>query len=292
MQNLLNEITSEQFTKMDLEGYRISSVEREYAELKQRWIVVESQQKKALDLKQLDKKVEKVTLQAQKQLQQLSRQEFACEEDTWTAITKLEKRLEWHHLKDISVVEKCHYSHRGKPRQHEQPTRRSYHVQATLTLNIEKVEALPQRAGRFVLATNHLDNQSLRDEELLIQYKQQQGDECGFRFLKDPLFLASSVFLKTPERIMALAFIMALCLLVYNLGQRQLRMALSEKNKTVLNQLKKPIQNPTLRWIFQCFQGIHWVGSDNGSQIINLTLERERILRFFGATTFKYYLFL
>ena len=91
---------------------------------------------------------------------------------------------------------------------------------------------------------------------------------------------------------MALAFIMALCLLVYNLGQRQLRMALSEKNKTVLNQLKKPIHNPTLRWIFQCFQGIHWVGSDNGSRIINLTLERERILRFFGATTCKYYLFL
>ena len=132
----------------------------------------------------------------------------------------------------------------------------------------------------------------MRDEELLIQYKQQQGVERGFRFLKDPLFLASSVFLKTPERIMALAFIMALCLLVYNLGQRQLRMALSEKNKTVLNQLKKPIQNPTLRWIFQCFQGIHWVGSDNGSRIINLTLERERILRFFGATTCKYYLFL
>lgn len=95
------------------------------------------------------------------------------------------------------------------------------------------------------MATNRLDNQSLRDEELLIQYKQQQGVERGFRFLKDPLFLASSVFLKTPERIMALAFIMALCLLVYNLGQRQLRMALSEKNKTVLNQLKKPIQNPT-----------------------------------------------
>ena len=188
MQNLLNEITSEQFTKMDVEGYRISSVEREYAELKQRWIVVESQQKKALDLKQLDKKVEKVTLQAQKQLQQLSRQEFACEEDTWTAITKLEKRLEWHHLKDISVVEKCHYSHRGKPRQHEQPTRRSYHAQATLTLNIEKVEALPQRAGRFVLATNHLDNQSLRDDELLSNISNSKELSVVFAFLKTLFF--------------------------------------------------------------------------------------------------------
>ncbi|MBC1195828.1 transposase [Microcystis aeruginosa BLCCF158] len=74
-----------------------------------------------------------------------------------------------------------------------------------------------------VLATNQLDKESGRDEQLLVHYKQQQGIERGFRFLKDPLFFASSLFLKTPERIMALALIMALCLLVYNLGQRQLR---------------------------------------------------------------------
>jgi transposase len=51
---------------------------------------------------------------------------------------------------------------------------------------------------------------SLSDEQMLVHYKQQQGVERGFRFLKDPLFFASSVFLKTPERIMALTFIMAL----------------------------------------------------------------------------------
>jgi len=39
--------------------------------VKQRWIVVESEQKKALDLKQLTKKKEKATAQAQRQLQQL-----------------------------------------------------------------------------------------------------------------------------------------------------------------------------------------------------------------------------
>lgn len=39
--------------------------------------------------------------------------------------------------------------------------------------------------------------------------------ECDFRFLKDPLFLASSVFVKKPERVVALGFIMVLCLLVY-----------------------------------------------------------------------------
>jgi hypothetical protein len=49
----------------------------------------------------------------------------------------------------------------------------------------------------------------------LKEYKAQQGTERGFRFLKDPLFFASSVFLKTPKRIAALDMIMALCLLVY-----------------------------------------------------------------------------
>ena len=207
-----------------------------------------------------------------------------------TALNQWEKSLEWYCLQDICVVEKCHYSHRGKPRLHEQPTRRSYHAQATLSLNSDTVYASQRQAGRFVLATNQLDKGLFSDEELLVHYKQQQGIERGFRFLKDPLFFASSVFLKTPERIMALAFIMALCLLVYSLGQRQLRRVLEEQGETVPNQLGKPTQRPTLRWIFQCLKGIHLVVLDNTSQIINLTLEREKILRFFGATTCQYYL--
>ena len=290
VQDAVSQLASEQFITTDLEGYRLTSLESEYGGVKQRWIVVDSEQKKALDLKQLTKKTEKATAQAQRQLEQLQRQEFACREDALTALSRWEKSLEWHLLQDLTVVEKCHYGHRGKPRPHEQPIRRSYHAQATFSLNSAKVQASERAAGRFVLATNQLDGDSLSDEQLLVHYKQQQGVERGFRFLKDPLFFASSVFLKTPERIMALSFIMVLCLLVYSLGQRQLRLALAEQEETVPNQLGKPTQRPTLRWIFQMLRGVHWVVLDNCPQIINLTLERERILRFFGATTCQYYL--
>ena len=290
VQDLLSELASEQFITTDLDGYRLTSVGNEYGGVKQRWIVVESEQKKALDLKQLTKAIEKATAQAEKQLSQLQRQEFACREDALTALSQWEKSLELHHLEDLSVVEKCHYSHRGKPRLHEQPIRLSYHVQATLSLNRLKVELAERAAGRFVLATNQLDEDSESDEQLLVHYKQQQGVERGFRFLKDPLFFASSVFLKTPERIMALSFIMVLCLLVYSLGQRKLRLALAEQEETVPNQLGKPTSRPTLRWIFQMLKGVHWVVLENCPQIINLTIERERLLRFFGATTCQYYL--
>ena len=74
--------------------------------------------------------------------------------------------------------------------------------------------------------------------------------------LKDPLFLASSVFVKKPERIVALSLVMVLCLLVYRLAEHRLREQLAETGLTVPNQVSKPINRPTLRWIFQCFEGI------------------------------------
>ena len=54
------------------------------------------------------------------------------------------------------------------------------------------------------MATNILDEQRLSPEQVLATYKEQGGVERGFRFLKDPVFLASSVFVKKPERVIAL----------------------------------------------------------------------------------------
>ncbi len=45
--------------------------------------------------------------------------------------------------------------------------------------------------------------------------------------------------------------LMALYLLVYNLGYRQLRSSLKTEKSTVKNQLNKPTESPNLRWIFQ-----------------------------------------
>ena len=71
--------------------------------------------------------------------------------------------------------------------------------------------------------------------------------ERGFRFLKDPLFLASSVFVKKPERIMALSFIMVLCLLIYRLAEFRLRSRLEETQQTIPDQVYKPTARPTMR---------------------------------------------
>ena len=81
----------------------------------------------------------------------------------------------------------------------------------------------------------------------------------GFRFLKDPSFFTSSLFVKLPRRIESLMFIMTLSLLVYSIAQRKLRNSLIENNSTLPDQLKKPTQTPTLKWIFKLLKGINVV---------------------------------
>ena len=79
-------------------------------------------------------------------------------------------------------------------------------------------------------------------------------------------------------------------MLVYTLGQRQLRQALAHAEETIPNQLKKPTSTPTLRWIFQCFQAVHLVELNHQQQVSNLTDARLWILRFLGSACQKYYL--
>jgi transposase len=124
---------------------------------------------------------------------------------------------------------------------------------------------------------------------MISEYKAQQSCERGFGFLKDPLFFTDSIFIKSPERIEALAMIMGLCLLVYTLAQRQIRAALSASNSTVKNQLGKSINNPTLRWIFECFQSIHLVTLNQETDIYNLNTERNFILTFLPEYCRRYY---
>ena len=102
-------------------------------------------------------------------------------------------------------------------------------VRCRIQAHLERDEAAIaedlEYSGRYILATNVL---KLKGDELLTEYKGRQSVERGFRFLKEPLFFASSVFVKSPRRVAAIAMVMGLCLLIYALGERSLRRALEE----------------------------------------------------------------
>lgn len=287
---LVTQLSEQALEPMGIAGYRVATVCHTYGGVRQRWVVVESEARKQADRKQLAATLERVTTQKQAELDKLCAQEFACAADAETALEQFQRRLKWHQLSPITVVTKRHYERPGKPKRGTPPSRLSYQGQATLKLNPTVVAQHQQRAGRFILATNVLAIEVLSAGAALQEYKEQQGSERGFRFLKDPLFFTTSVFLKSAERIMALGLIMGLSLMVYNLGQRQLRQALQQAEQTLPNQLGQGTQTPTLRWIFQCFMAVHYVVLNGAPQIVNLNDDRCRILQFLGAPCRRYYL--
>ena len=134
---------------------------------------------------------------------------------------------------NIEVIEYGQKRRRGRPRKDSQPSLIS-HIQAEIVPK-ETATIATEQAGRFILATNVLDIDKLSNEDVLRKYKAQQSTDRGFRFLKDPLFFTSTVFLNPRKRVAALAMVMGFCLLFYRLAQKALRQSLKRASQTIQN---------------------------------------------------------
>ncbi len=125
---------------------------------------------------------------------------------------------------------------------------------------------------------------------MLSTYKEEQDVERGFRFIKEPSLQLNKVFLKKSERIEALMTVMTLCLMIYNLGQHQVREQLKEEKETLPNQKGKEITNPTMRWVFQMMSSItiaHY--HERGSHTMGLSDNKRKIIGLFGREALEIY---
>jgi transposase len=113
-------------------------------------------------------------------------------------------------------------------------------------------------------------------------YKGQVRVERGFRFLKDPLFLASAFYLQSERRIVALLMVMTLCLLVYSALEWRIRKGLRIQKETFPDQKRNPTQTPTARWVFQSFRGIHLLLVDQEQLVLNMQERHRRIVTVLG----------
>jgi transposase len=280
--SLISTIPESQLIDSTIPGYKLASKTENYAGIEQRWLVVQSQERRESDLRKLTQKITKAESKAVQDLKKLSPEEFACEADAMKALSKLSKQFKYHQIKEILVTQ-------VKSKTKDSPQEISYQISATVSQDESKINTEMLSAGRFIIATNVLDSKELSNDSMLSEYKAQQSCERGFAFLKDPLFFADSIFLKSPERIESLGMIMGLCLLVYTLAQRQIRNALFNSKSTIKNQLGKATDRPTLRWIFQCFQCIHLVILNQEEHISNWNKERDFILSLLPDDCLRYY---
>ena len=110
-------------------------------------------------------------------------------------------------------------------------------------------------AGYFVLATNHLDSSQVSDREILEWYKVQDQVEAGFAWLKGPAAFAP-IFLKKPQRILAMGTVFLIALMVYTLLERQFRGELAQREEKLPGNNNVLTQRPTTAVLFKHFAGI------------------------------------
>ena len=289
---LLEELDEESFISESApEGYRLAEARSDYGGVEQRWIVVQSSERHKAQNERLQKKLEEIDEQLERRLRRLRRQRFSCQADARKALQNFAKDLgRYHLLTENEIIPVRSYQKPGRPSKDAQPEIVGYRLQANLAHDEQAITKARGRSGRFILATNVLDDELFSKEVLVREYKGQHTVERGFRFLKDPMFFTSSVFVKSPKRVATIALVMGLCLLVYALGERVLRLALEKEGTTVRHQTGKLTDRPTLRWVFQIFQAVHLLSVDGTKRIANLTEERERILSFLLPGCRRYYL--
>lgn len=262
---------------------------------KERWVIVRTHAQVQAAKEHMEKQVKKTQQQWEKRLWHLSNQAFACENDAHQAWKEALKGKPSWLIATFTWKEQKQYQQRGRPKKEALPDQTVWYLVPKLAVDQQEVEAVARKKAAFIVATNILDAQRLAPEQVIWTYKEQGGVERGFRFLKDPVFLASSVFVKKPERVIALSFVMVLCLVVYRLAEHLLRRQLAATEQTLPNQINKPTNRPTMRWVFQCFEGIDLlhirIGSRWHTQVLGLQALHQRILRLLGPAYSQFYFF-
>jgi transposase len=228
------------------------------------------------------------------QWRKLMQEKFNCQADAEHALALFNQKLHYHKVQ-ASLEPHSQYTRRGRPGPEDQPQVTHYQLRGELQPDMPPLEKTRTTFGKFILATNDMDTLTLPAREMLSHYKEQGSSvERGFRFLKDPLFFAHSLFLKSPARIMALIMVMGVALLIFALAERQLRLRLKQENIAIASQTGKPTQTPTMRWVFQMSEGIDLLLVLQDEQVVirkvlNLRPDHLLIIRLLGQQVHNCY---
>jgi transposase len=258
----------------------------------QRWLVVSSQAALERAEATLNHARQREDEAIQRQLFHLQAKRFATPEAAHEALTALAKGWTYHQVDSYHLSDHKRYARQGRPTPSLPVKAIAWQIQAHVRPDEAVIGHHKQRHACLVIGTNICASE-LRDPEVIAAYKRQSRVEGGFRFLKDPLFFVSSLFVKKPCRIQGLLMVMTLALLVYSVAQRRLRQHLAHHYQTVPNQINQPTTSPTLRWVFQLLEGIHRVRVTVQGQvhelIEGLNDVQLNVLRLFGEEVCRLY---
>jgi transposase len=219
--------------------------------------------------KRIDRAIRKDALVVKATASKLTRKEFFCLPDAQAAAAALKDGAL--HRVSCAFESRPVYG-RGRPgKSGVRPVKGiRYRVLATVSENKAALEKLREEAGCFVLLTTvPVGKKSGRD--ILRIYKEQDGIERNFAFLKDPL-VANDVFLKKPHRIEAMGLVLVLSLLLWRLMERTMRRKAREGKITLQGWNNTDTTRPTSFMMVSKFSPV-FVGVKEGQRFLFTPLD-------------------
>lgn len=232
-------------SRKDAACYQASEQSGVIAERQYRLVVFRSDHLDERKAKTLQRELEEEQRALSGEARQLAGRDFACSPDAELAAALwLRSHASSRYALAAPVVEvkeRQKQDHRGRPRRDE-PVRwlTCYRIAATVgERHPDRVRAELERRSAFVLITNLAPDEFPADR-LLLEYKAQTSIEQRFHFLKDESFV-DAFFLKKPERVEALGYVLLMACLVFSLLERRVR----QTGKPLPSPSRGRLANPT-----------------------------------------------
>jgi transposase len=235
--------------------YRLTEVKSEYEGYPCNLAVVFSYSQEKIKRKSCQKKIQKELASLIEKLKEYEKRRFVCIEDAAKEIESLtEKELTKvkFHTVDLTISEH-EKRKRGRPSKNpENDIIKEYKVDYKIQEDETKVEDSIRQESTFILSSNDLE---LTGEQMLREYKTQSDVEKTFQKLKSPTFM-SSLFLKTPERVEAVVYLLLIGLMILSIAQRVVRKELKKRGDVVYGPEKRKQKQPTFTTILRIMDRI------------------------------------
>lgn len=252
-----------------------------------RAIVIHSSAHDKRRQKRIDKELAQARQSLADSLSQSLKTAFFCRADAEAELARLNSLPMPYHSLVTRIEEEIKYAPGRPPKDGPRMVaERRWRIYVEIVDRPEVIDRKRAEAGCFVLLSNRPkqgpDAQS--PEELLRTYKAQDGIERNFSFLKDPL-IVNDLFLKKPERIEALGMVLLLCLLIWNLMQRQMRQHLEKTKSTLEGWDRRTTNRPTSYMMTTKFNNILILKAGQTRRLKKpLSLTQQAYLKALGLT--------
>ena len=175
---MVHELSLLEFEKSEIDGYSFVEKTSNYGGINQRWLVVESEAKAESDKKSLENKITKEKAMIQKKVAKLFKKPFDNATEAELSLRQIKSKLKYHLISEIEIIEN-----------QVDPGNNTYQITGKIQSNHDVIESYKNRAGRFIIATNRLDNESFSCDEMLRKYKEQHAGRKRVCLPQRPLIL-------------------------------------------------------------------------------------------------------